>query len=51
MPGYRRGFPLGIDQDNLYLEDAKLLAGGCKRAHDEERREEPHAGHEIIVPS
>ena len=46
---HRRGLPLGIERDNLYMEDAELLAGGRERADEKERREKQRADHEGIV--
>ena len=50
MARHRRGLPLGVDHDNLYMEDAELLAGRRARADEKERREEHRAEHEVIVP-
>ena len=50
MARHRRRLPLGVDHDNLYVEDAELLAGGRARADEQERREEQRAEHEVIVP-
>ena len=50
MARHRRSLPLGVDHDNLYMEDAEHLAGGRARADENERREEQRAEHEVIVP-
>ena len=49
MARHRRCLPLGVDQDDLYVEDAERLAGGRARADENERREEQRAEHEVIV--